>query len=443
MNQLRYSNTEAGSEVTDHSVTLSDGGALGQGDRVSYGIGAGASRHESDSEPTDQISANASLNASHPYGLSSAGGAHYNRVMVDDFVSDTLAANAGITHQLYQSLASSLSFNGSESRAGDANNTGETRQYGAAWGESYSKRLGSQHRLQLDHSLSVHRVDQGGGSGNDRGINERHTFPVPPAMESFLLDRPNVIESSLVVKDAQGLRRYVRDIDYAVLPSGSRLEIRRIRGGSIPEGSTVLVDYRAAPARRGSYDSTTEMLGGRLYLWRNLLQVYGRMTQTRNNASEDLSAQEVTSRIVGSEVQWWTMQAGVEHETYETDDSKYRATRFSESVYFNPDDASSVTLTMSQAFLDHEDSGRDEQDYRYIVRYRRSFTYRLQGSAEGGIDQRRGDGVDQTLQVLRAEFQYSIGRTHLQAAYDRENNDYLNREKRERNRFSLTLKRDL
>lgn len=442
MNRLRYSNAEIGSEVTDHTVTLTDGGTLGNGSRITYGAGAGASHHESDTESTDQLSANAAMNVSHRYNLDSTYGANYDRISTDGFDSDILSASAGVRHQLYQSLASSLSVNGSEANSSsDTESDGETRQYGATWGERYTKRLGALHRLQLDHTLSAQHVDQAGG--RDRAINERHTFPTPPNAESFLLDLPDAVESSLVIRDAQGLRQYVRGIDYEVLPAGSRLEIRRIRGGSIPEGATVLADYRAAPARSGRYEAMTQMAGGRLYLWHNLWQIYGRLTRSRNNAGEDLHAPEVTSRVAGTELQWATLQAGVEYEDYETDDTTYHSTRFFESAYFNPDEVSSLSVSLSQGFIDHVDSGRDEEDYRFITRYRRSFTYRLQGSAEGGLDVRRGEGVDETARVLRAELQYLIGRTYLQASYDMENNDYLNREERTRNRFTLTLKRDL
>ena len=438
MNQIHYSSALNGAQVTDHSVTLTDGGELGSSALVTYGIGANASHHASDTEPVNQVAANANLSATHYNGLTSSYDANYNRVMTDGFVSEIMSGSAAINHQLYQSLASSLSLSGSESRSGDTNSNGETHQYGVAWTENYSKRLGSMHRLQLDHFLSVQHVDQGGG---DRAVNERHSFPAPPLTESFLLSLPDIIETSIVVKDAQGFRTYLRGFDYDVFPAGSRVEIRRVQGGSIPEGSVVLVDYRAAPGAQGAYETMTETFGGRLYLWRNLWQVYGRIIRTRNNASDNLHAQEVLSRIAGSEFSWRALQAGLVYEDYETRDTVYHSTRLSESYYFSPDDASSVTFAMTQAFLDHVDTGRAEQDYRFTVRYRRAFTARLQISAEGGVDRRTGDD-DQTLQVFRTELQYSIGLTHLQATYDLENNDYLNREERSKNRFTLTLKRD-
>lgn len=440
MNRASYTVEGSTPAVTDHALTLSDGGTFGPNSRAVYTSGASFNRNESEEGVIDQVSANASLGLAHPYGLGSSYAASYDRVMVGDFASESLSGSASLSHQLYQSLGSSISVNDSEARSGSAGNRAESRSYGGSWSESYSKRLGSLHRLQLQGSLSLQRAEQG---GNDRGVNERHSFPVPPAIESFFLNLPDVIESSIVVKDALGLRTYVRGFDYEVFPAGSRLEVRRIPGGTIPEGATVIVDYRSTPGKRGTFESVGRTYGGRLYLWRNLLQVYGRVNESRNNATEDMNAPETTTRVAGAVLGWRAFNASAEYQEYESDDMAYRSASFSESYYFAPDGASSLSLALTQAFLEREDSGRSERDYRFTVRYYRSFTGRLQVGAEGGVDRRQGEEVDQTLQVLRANLQYSIGRTHIQATFDREEDNYQNREQRDQNRFTLTWKRDI
>lgn len=440
VSQARYASESPDSAATDHSLSMTDAGMIGGTKSKTYEANLSATRHESEGDPSDNVSGNLGLELLHAHRLSSSHNLSADYYQSGDYRSERLAGSAGLGHQLYDSLGSSISVSGGGYRFSDAENDGETRYYGASWSEDYRKRLGEPRLLQLNHVLSVQHVDQGTGSG--RGIDERHTFPSPPEIEAFELAQPDVDESTIVVKDANGLRTYTRGFDYEVFPRGSRTEIRRISGGSIPQGATVRVDYRATPGGEGGYETFTQGFGGRLYLWRNMWSVYGRVNRSFNNAPDTIHAPDFITRTVGTDVRWLALQAGAEHQTHTSDGSDYQSLRFYETYYFNPDPESTLSLGLSQGFVDRADNGTSEESYRITGRFFRPLTARLRFSMEAGMDWRRGEGVDQTLAVLRPQFDYGIGRTTVKLNYDYESNDYLDREERTRHRTTLSLRRD-
>ena len=80
------------------------------------------------------------------------------------------------------------------------------------------------------------------------------------------LDQPNPVPGSIVVTDDRNTVQFVEGVDYLLRRTGSRVEIARLIGGSIPDGSNVLVDYQTLIARNA--DFTTDTLN-----WNNRLQL--------------------------------------------------------------------------------------------------------------------------------------------------------------------------
>jgi hypothetical protein len=437
----QYTSSDDRSEATtvDHTVALTEAARFGRQEQVQLTSGASYTHRDSDLERTDQISANANVRAAHRHDLSSAYDLLYDRFVSADLTSDSVAGTVGLSHQLYKSLTSGLTVAAADSESSADSGSGYSRRYGGAWSETYTKRLGATHWLRLDNTLAVDHVEE---QVTGRVVNERHTFPVPPNIESFILNLANVSALSIVLTDASGLPRYVAGIDYELLPSGSRTEIRRIPGGTIPAGSTVLVDYEAEPTPAGGYEQYTEACGFRLSFWNNFWGLYGRLRLNRNNAEENLRVQEVTSYTLGTDCNWRWGSAGAEFVQYESDDTAYRSVRLFESFSFRPEDVSSLGVDFSQAYTEYYDTGRDEQNYRGTARYRRSVARDLLLHVAAGVEYRHGTSVDQTRAVFRPELRYRIGRSSIQFAYNYEYNLYLDNEERNKHQLTLTIKRD-
>src|SRR5213075_2455561 len=108
---------------------------------------------------------------------------------------------------------------------------------------------------------------------------------------------------------------------------------------------------------------------------------------------------------------------------------------------FRLDDSSSLGLNLRETWTDYLDAHRREQDYRFTSHYHRSLTRHLGLDMDGGIDLRRGQGVEQDLATVRAHLDYKVGKLTLRAGYDYEYNLFLNNEKRQKHLFLIRVSR--
>lgn len=438
-NQQTTAGTTTGVIAKDHTVSLTEAERFGPQDQVQLNSSASYDHRDSSLEPNDQLNASANVFVQHRPDLSSAYSLDYNRFTAADVTANSVAGSAAVSHRLYESLASSLSVAGADYESSGNSGSGYSRRYGGAWTEAYTKKLSADHRLRVDNSLAVEHVDE---KSTGHVVNERHVFPSPPDTESFLLNLANVIELTIVVTDAAGVTLYTRGIDYQVFLRGTRTEIQRIPGGTIPAGGTVLVDYDAEPTPAGGYETYTDAFGVRVDLWRNFWGLYGRVRASRNNAEATLRVQEVTSYIAGTDFNWQWFRTGAEYAQYESTDTDYWTARLFESFTFKPDDTSSLGLNFLESFSRHQDAHREEQDYQGTARYRRALARNLLVNVDAGLDYRRGTSVDQTRAIFRPELRYVFGQTSVHFTYDYEYNLYLGNEERHKHQFTLTVKRD-
>jgi hypothetical protein len=430
----------AAQETFDHTVNLSDNEKLGAHEQIDLGNSITASHRDDGTAPEDQLSAYSSLTIKHDPKLTSNYYFNFDQFEVADYQSDTYTGNANVQHQLYDSLYSYLSVAASSADSSSDTGSGYSHQFGGGISESYSKQLGSQHHLRIDGSLFVNHIDE---KSTGRAIDERHVFPKPPNTESFLLNLPNVIELTIVVSDVTNLRVFVRGIDYEVFPSGERTEIRRVIGGSIPEGSIVRVDYQALPTAPASYETFSEAAGIRFDFWNNFWGIYARMSHTDNNAPLDVHVLASTRYVFGTDLNWRWLQVGGEYENYDSTDSTYWSARLYQSSSFTLDSGSTLGVGLTESYTEHPDDNRQEQNYRVTLTYRRPLITHLTGSLQAGAGIRRGTDVDQTLAVVRPELSYTMGRTTILLSYEFGYNLYLNNEERIKNYLMLRIRRTL
>ncbi len=439
----QYTRTDFGrtGEGTDNTITLADNERFGSRQQFNLNLNTTYSRREANFESSDQLSTAARLTAEHRATLSSAYEVGYDRYTTGSFESDNYAGRASVSHQLYESLNSTLFGQASDYEASDKFNSGYTRRFGVGLAEAYTKRLSADHTLHLNNSVFVEHVDRQSMTTIE---NERHSFAEnlggPP--DSFFLNQPNVIDFSIVVTDANDTPPpFVRGLDYDVIQNGALTIIQRVPGSRIPANGVVLVDYRAEPSSDGSYDALTESFQIRFDLWKNLVGVYSRVSLSLNDAPGEMHIQNLRSYTFGTDVNWRWLRAGAEYQIYDSDQSQYRSARLFQSFTFKPDQDSSLSLYLSQTWTDYMDAHRQEQDYRFITRYHRNLTGPLSLDLEGGFDVRRGRGVDQTLGTARAGLEYVLGKLSVKAGYDYEYQMYLNNEQRSRHLFFIRAKR--
>lgn len=445
----QYSRVDLGrpGEGNDQSISVADNERFGSHDRFRLNSSLNYFHREIPDETSDEITAYGSFGIEHRPNLNSSYDLNFDHFDTGDadqgrggFSSDNYSGQASLQHQLYDSLTSTLIARGSDYESSDVRSSGYTRRYGGGLVESYTKQITDDSRVRISNSLFVDHTDQ-----QNIGIvkNERHTFSEaggPP--NSFFLELANVNEATIVVTDAQdSAPGFVENVDYRVSQLGTRTLIERPIGSRIPIDAAVLVDYQALPSAAGSYEDLTEVFQIRFELWKNLVGVYSRVSLSRNNAPPELRVQQITAYTFGTDLTWRSLRAGAEYEVYDSTESDYSAVRLFQSLAFHPDEASSLSVDFSEAWIDYTSAHRQEQQYQFITRYHRALSHRFSLGTDAGIAVRRGVGVDQFVATFRPTIKYVIGKTTLDAGYDYEYETFLDNEERQKHIFFLRLRR--
>ncbi len=138
-------------------------------------------------------------------------------------------------------------------------------------------------QVEYTKRVPLGRLFASAGAGANRQENSEQGTPLLIADQRVtltdpqpaLINRRNVVDGSLLVTNADGTRIYVEGLDYTVSVFPSHVEIRRVVGGAIAEGETVLVDYTVGPEPASTIDSVSTNFGVRYSLEEGKLQGLG------------------------------------------------------------------------------------------------------------------------------------------------------------------------
>lgn len=199
-----------------------------------------------------------------------------------DNTTTTRTSNAGslwLSHQLFQNLISRLDLAARRTDVAD----GSEREYTGRLGFAYTRTLPRDGRLTLSYDELRTVTDRSIASGEIEVIDEPMTAQTSIGARN-VLQQPNVIPTSIVVKDAEVLGLiYSAGPDYEVLPStGPVTELNfAILGSLITEGRPLLVSYRFRVNPSIEYGTTGRTLGASVSLsgGHRLTASYGHSSQ--------------------------------------------------------------------------------------------------------------------------------------------------------------------
>jgi|GEM_PF-1391300 len=353
--------------------------------------------------------------------------------------NDYHRAQVGVEHQLYQSLTSHLDVHGGLSRTTDQAADLQQTTYGVGLGESYTKRLGAWGQLSLGYQGVLDRLDNRAPSGNSTisVFHERQTLN--DGTVAFL-NLPQVDPVSIRVTDAAGQIVYHELLDYELVPHGAQMEIRRVAGGTIPNGAAVLVDYRAASQPVTSGEVLTDTWSARLDLFERLIGLYARRIASRSYGEQWQAVNDFTDQTIGADLRWKGFGASAEYETYDSNLTAYRNKRLSQSYSQPLGLGSSLGLSASEVWIDFPDSDQQRANYQFIARFGMQVTSMLAFDVEGGKRFERGDQDARDLTTARAEVNFQVGDLSLWLTYELEG-QRTPEETREQNRIFLRVKR--
>jgi len=146
-----------------------------------------------------------------------------------------------LTHELYDSLVTSVRGGGSHLDAPDDDFTSD--EYFCTLVLDYTKEVPFG-RFSASVSGTFDHLDDSERGQTLTILDSPQTFndPLP-----VVLLRRNIVPASILVTDASGFTTYVDGSDYTLLPLPNRIELERVLGGGIADGQSVLVDYDIGP----------------------------------------------------------------------------------------------------------------------------------------------------------------------------------------------------
>lgn len=426
----------------ENSVGFSDSENFGSPNVELRNSAAYAKRNFTDSAG-DTITAASRLEVEHPYNLKSAYDANFLRDKTDDTITENYDGGAGIQHQLFASLTSGLRVQAIRYTSERPGSEFESTEYIGTWSESYTKKLSSTARLIMGGALSRSHTDQR-SSSTFQIVGEAHTFSSGgPFLNSFYLNVLNANATTVEIYDQSRTTHYTRDVDYTVTTVGAQTLIQLIQPN--PSGLTsttpIVVDYQAAPQGSGSIDGNTVDAQVRLELMEGMWGIYGRYNSSDYTAPAGIIVQNVTGWAFGVDFARKWFRAGAEYQIYDSTFSAYTAARFYQTLSFNPDDASSLSVSFSEGWTDYQTGNRTEQYYSAISRYHRGLTRRLALDLEGGVTERTGTVIDEMLAAVRPSLSYDIGKLSFKAGYDFEYQDTQHTQQRVKHSLFISARR--
>ncbi len=315
---------------------------------------------------------------------------------------DLAQASASITHHLFESLTSYASVGARRISDSDEFRSNEWFADGRL---EYTKMV-PKGRLDASLGASMNLLNTSERGSTLGVLDERATVG---DLTPITLRRRHIVGGSVVVTAAGGFPTYQEGIDYTVEYFPDRVEIRRIVGGGMAPGATVLVDYDLGPEPERTID-TYGASGALRYTFtegrlRGLSPYVRYRLQQQSSDLDDptLILDDTSTLTYGAEFRRGGFYAKAERENHTSDVSPFDATRFvaSQDWFLGP--GSNVGLSATHEILDHSSQDNHIEFTRLSARWNQrlsaSTDMLLRVDYRDEHDDRRGDtqGLEQYL----------------------------------------------
>jgi hypothetical protein len=274
-------------------------------------------------------------------------------------------AEAGLDHQLYQSLTTHLDVHGRRLKFDEA----EDRETGMTGRVDYRKRT-PWGRLTAGYGRTLDWIERDQGEGVRRVINEGLTLD---AVQFVFLDEINVIPDSLVVTDPAGNIFYVEGFDYEVQELGARLGLRPLAGGRLSGGDRVEADYDFIAPGDFDYISDEQNFYVRYSLerWLRGLTLYYRWQDvTGRDAPPDeaaLAILELTAWLAGLQYEWRRLLWTLEYEDYNSNFNSYTQWRAQVEGRHRVNNSVRLGWFAGLLAIDYDEIGRGGEDQTDVL----------------------------------------------------------------------------
>lgn len=191
---------------------------------------------------------------------------------------------AWVEHRLFKSLTSRYQYNIGQTEY----NTGEEQNWRQQLSFNYTKELPKQSRLNLSYIY--------GYGETDRNLDDQQLFSIdeqlPVQLDNNFLANPDIIQSSVIVFNADRSIHYTEGIDYQLVAEGRRLELvffLPFPSGGINLGDTLSIDYAYRVNSSIEYSTTLNAVAASIGLFNQSYRLYASLSQTDQELIEGVA----------------------------------------------------------------------------------------------------------------------------------------------------------
>ncbi|HTV76468.1 MAG TPA: hypothetical protein VMD57_05660, partial [Candidatus Baltobacteraceae bacterium] len=453
--QYDSSTTYASQNFTDssttHYVTLTDAEHFGKN---SLNTSLNYNEQEEQGVPSDNLNAMLDFDMQHTPQLRSFYDYSFARYTTEGAESINQYARAGLQHQLYDSLSSTVDIHGALADNTSPGATLDQQSAGTAVSEDYSKQLGGWGHLSIGDSASYDVTHQS-STGSELLINnESHTVP-PTGL--FFLDQPldlglqsiTYFNGSATVTLVQGTAPAG---DYDVITTTDPWQIRIYSTGpnhvNLNSSPVVQVNYTVQPNPSGNYSVFNNQFQIRLDFWHQRAGIYASYDTSDNQASSPGFVFENISEFqAGGDVTWNGFRGEAGFTDRQSSLYSYQSVGLSEAYSLRASPHSTAGIDLRQQWSTYPNSSAgtnstpDLTYYSFTAHYDWHPVSSLSWNTEAGYELQRGAGEDQDLFVARSYLNWIVGKLDFRLGYEFQNQIYTT-ERFEQNYIFLRMRRN-
>ncbi len=369
--------------------------------------------HQTGSDKFDRFQASENLRYKLPLNFKTSGSYRYSRFRQSDLNSRQHNLAGRLEHQLFLSLHSYMLFEYIDL----SQTTFQERSNTFGLGLDYRKRI-PRGVISLFYEFDRRHNNRDNQPVTLRIVNERHVL----ADGLFvLLDNPLVNPNSVEVTDESGSIIYQQNFDYIIISRGSFLEIQRLPGGQIADGSTVFVDYSTSQQTSYRFDTFGNRFGASVSLFKNIVEIYFRgVEQDYNNiaAVNFRILKTVTERVYGGRFSSGWATGGVEWDNYNSNIIPYQSLRYFLTLARNFAGKANISVTGNRRNY----TLKNPQEKQTFSDLSARFIYQLNRSSriniDGGYRFQKGRGIDLDLASVRTDFTTGFRKVFVTLAFE-------------------------
>lgn len=282
--------------------------------------------------------------------------------------------------------------------------------------------------LHADYGFRFERNDHDGKARTSETIDEAHSFRDP---DPIVLGSRNIDVSSITIRAEDRVTYYHRGLDYSLQTIGNVVEIRRIPGGRIVDGQTVLIDYLFSTGGTYRLDTLNHRAGIRQDFELGITPYYRFEWQDQSlspTSATGAIADDITAHLVGVEYQTPALRIFAEYEDRDSTINPFISTRVGASLTHRFEFGAETNFRARWTETRH--GVPNERDIELLTlegRYRHPITENL--SVESTVLYRNGEdsasddteGIDVSLAlewfIRETEIRMSIERNEFEDAF--------------------------